>query len=182
MKGTTLIELMLALFISTLILSSIIGIYVATQSVQQMQIALTTLVENSHLAFSFLTSDIKKENKIQPYFNSEIKKGSMAFTVRHEIKNEINTYFIGKTKRNDARGNFIYALYQLDNQHRKLELVEGINDMKIQYTLLENNKMIERSAEEINNKSKIIGLSIMLTLTSLNTVPLQKNEYMYVSL
>lgn len=184
MKGTTLIELMLALFISTLILSSLIEVYIATQSINQTQCALSTIMVNSHIAFNFLKSDLKSgtDNKVQPYYDAKIKADSMGLTVQHVATNKINTYFVDKTLRINDRGESIYALYQLDTKNHKQELVEGINDMKIQYSILKNNKIIEINADEINNKSKIIGVSIMLTFASLNEFTLKKNEFMYVSI
>lgn len=184
MKGTTLIELMLALFISTLILSSLIEVYIATQSISQTQCALSTIIINSHIAFNFLRSDLKtgNDNKIQPYYDLKMKSGSMGFTVQHLDSHEVNTYFVAKTMRIDNRGEAIYALYKLDTEKHKQELVEGINDMQIQYTILKNNKIIEVNANQINSESKITGISIMLTFISLNEFHLQKNEFMYVSI
>ncbi|GEM_PF-5518852 len=184
MKGATLIELMLALFISTLILSSLIEVYIATQSISQTQCALSTIMINSHIAFNFLRSDLKSstENKVQPFYDAKMKETSMGFTVQNVATHAVNSYFVDKTMRIDDRGESIYALYQLDTEKHKRELVEGINDMKIQYTILKNNKIIETNADEINSESKIIGITIMLTFSSLNEFALQKNEFIYVSL
>lgn len=184
MKGATLIELMLALFISTLILSGLIEVYLATQSISQTQCALSTIMINSHIAFNFLRTDLKtgNENNIQSYYDIKIKAGSMGFTVQHLDSHKVNTYFVAKTMRINDRDEAIYALYQLDTEKHKRELVEGVNDMKIQYSILKNNKIIEINANEINKESKIIGMSIMLTFASLNEFSLQKNEFMYVSL
>ncbi len=184
MKGATLIELMLALFITTLILSGLMTIYLSTKSINQVQIALTTIMENSNIAFHFLNSDIKTGNKntVQPYYNTEMKTGSMALSVLHLTTNEINHYFIGKTARKNERGDSIYALYRFDGIHPKTELVEGVNDMRIQYAVLENNKIVESVEKEINSASKVVGISIMLTFSSINALSLQKNEYTYVSI
>ncbi len=183
-KGATLVEIMIALCISILLLSSLISVYLATQSINQMQLALITIMENSTVAFNFLRSDLKTEDEkqIRPYHDAAMKLGSMAFLVDHIKTNEMNYYFIGQTKRKTKQGGSIYALYRLDNKHPKTELVEGVNDMQIQYTILENNQMLNVNEKEIPPGAKIIGISLMLTFTSLNALSLQKSEYMYVSL
>lgn len=184
MKGATLIELLLALFISTLILSTLIEVYIATQSISQTQCAISNIMVNSHIAFHLLKSDLKSgaENKVQPYYDAKMKPNSMGFTVQHVETHEVNTYFVSKTLRINDRGEAIYALYQLNKNKYKRELVEGIHDMKIQYSILKNNRIIEVNSSELNSESKIIGISIMLTFSSLNKFSLQKNEFMYVSL
>lgn len=95
---------------------------------------------------------------------------------------KITTYFIGKTERHDATGAPIYALYKMDENFNKTELVEGIKNMKIDYDMVEQGKMIEHPANEVRNAAKIAGISIKLTLTSLNQIRLQKNVYTYVAL
>jgi Tfp pilus assembly protein PilV len=184
MRGVTLIELMLALFISTLILSALIAIYLATLSINQNQIALSAIIENSNMAVNFMSSDLRAagKKKVQPYYSAEMKPGSMALTVCHDLTNEINSYFIAKTKRKNKLGQPIYALYQYDNKHIKTELVEGVNDMNIQYTVVDHNQLKHVSENEINNSSNVIGISIMLSLSSLNEMILNKNEYFYVAI
>lgn len=280
MRGATLIELMLALLISTLIFSSLITVYLATQTVNQAQVALTTIQQNGRVATSLLSLDIKmagytgcaklrknypinysadfsltNENKIQPYHSTAIKVGSAALTVRHvagenavlikPMKNDsllyasakprffkgdllhlsdcsnaelfivkelirenngiqkilperplhalygensginrfnINTYFIGQTTRRNARGTAIYALYRQDIKLHKTELIEGVEDMKVKYNFLDNGRLYEIAEGEVNDWSRIAGVSIILTLTDLNSVLLKKNEYIYVSL
>ncbi|MCD6038674.1 MAG: hypothetical protein K0S27_74 [Gammaproteobacteria bacterium] len=280
MKGTTLIELMLALLISMLILSSLTAVYLATKKIIQTQEALTTILENSNIAIFLLNSDLKmagymgcaaqdknlviknkmawesiNKNKIQPYYTSDIKPDSEGFTVYHADKEnafllramltssllyssdkpffsegdlliitdckmselffvnkvikentgiqeiipekplsqlygqgakisrfDIHTYFIGKTPRYTAFNDPIYALYRLDQRSHKKELVEGVNNMKIDFTEVKNNQVVERPSKEMNPESQIIGVSIMLTFVSLNAFRLQKNEYIYVSI
>lgn len=183
-RGATLIELMLALMISMIILSSLIEIFISTQSVTQTQRAISTIMMNSDIAFHCIKSDLKSDSSIYltPFYNAQMKSQSMAFTINHIKINQKNTYFIGKTFRINALEEPIYALYKIDNNHRKQELVEGINNMMIRYYVLINNQVREIQPNEINQQSKIMGVSITLTLTSLNEKNMQKNEYMYVSI
>lgn len=59
---------------------------------------------------------------------------SRKFTGNPEVgKLIINTFFIGKTGRKYQDKEDIYALYSADITRRRLELVEGVQDMKVQY-------------------------------------------------
>lgn len=91
----------------------------------------------------------------------------------------VNTYFIGQTTRRDANGAVIYALYKQDIQWHKTELVEGVDDMQIKYIFLENGQLHALAEEEVNDWSKVVGVSIILTF---NAGSLQKREYIYVAL
>lgn len=62
-----------------------------------------------------------------------------------------NTYFIDKTKRLTIDGKPIFALFKLDIQGKKVERVEGINSMKVNW---------------IGNESDPKGISIELQLFS----------------
>ncbi len=279
-NGYALIELMLALLMSAFIVSSVFTIYLATQNINQAQIALTTIEERSRIAISLLSADLRmagytgcaklrtgyphsdyaafsltNENRIQPYHGIEVKEGSSGLTVRHadsqnavlltsmnqkEIlyissiphfslsdvllvsdckkselfkakevgmqhdgiqkivsekplhdlygKNaeislfDIDTYFVGRTNRLNVKGEAIYALYRLDNQFHKSEWIEGVEDMKMQYDILEGDRLVEKEEKEIIDWSKVVGISIMFTLSSNDTVPIKKNVYLYVSL
>jgi competence protein ComGC len=157
--GTTLIELMIALMISILIIGSVTEIYLATQAIQQNQIAMTTIVENSRIAKNFLKSTV-----------AQIKQYDQ------------NSYFIGKTDRFDAKGDAIYALYHQDSHAKKMELVEGVNKMKIKYAVLKNNELVEHPIEEITDWSKVRGVAIEWVFASLNASTMEKTEYEYIAL
>ncbi len=120
-NGFSLIELLTALFISCLILSSVLSVYLATQSLNQEQAALIEIIEKSNIATHFLKSEFNPIHtvKVWPYHYAEIKPNSMAITVYHQTTQEKNTFFVGKTKRNNDRGNPIYALYRLDTKDKK---------------------------------------------------------------
>jgi hypothetical protein len=152
---------MVALTLSLLILSSLSAIYLATQHSQQTQTAIITLIENSRIAKSFLKSAIKNNTL------------------------EIKYYFIEKTNRKDATGAPIYALYHQDTTSKpfkKIELVEGVNEMKVKYTVLENHQLVEYFPNQITDESKVKGVSIKLLFSSLNQTHLEKSEYVYVAL
>ncbi|MCE3239302.1 MAG: hypothetical protein K0R24_2283 [Gammaproteobacteria bacterium] len=157
---------MIALTLSLLILTSLSAVYLATQHSQQTQTAIITLIENSRIAKSFLKSALKNH----PLENNKLG---------------INYYFIEKTNRKDTVGAAIYALYYQDTTSKpfkKIELVEGINEMKIKYTVLENHQLVEYPADQITESSKVRAVSIKLLFSSLNQAHLKKSEYLYVAL
>lgn len=277
--GFTLIELMLALLISSLILCSLSFIYLTCEKNQKTQAALMTIQENSRIAKEILGSAIHtagyigcvkltkhflitndypvqltENSKMKPYAGNEKKPGSDAFSIiqantvnayliqsmndysrlivstsllfeeeelmvisdcksadifkiqqvinmgtmqiiipERPLKKlyglyaevgqlENNTYYIAKTDRIDEARSPVYALYKKDIYSRKTEILDGINNMKINYAVSENGQLRQRRGDEINAQSKIVGISIMLELSSLNRVAMNKNVFYYVSL
>lgn len=92
---------------------------------------------------------------------------------------ENNSYYIGQTTRVDEDGKPIFVLYKLDSNDRKLELVEGINDMQIDFTILSDGSL---SQSKTANGPELLGVAVELTLSGLNHFPLFKKEYNYVAL
>jgi type IV pilus assembly protein PilW len=97
-------------------------------------------------------------------------------------KLEINTYFIGQTKRKDTHGHYIEALYKKDISGHKSELVEGVSALTIRYTVVENKKIMDLVADEVNDWSSVVGVSLQLEFSTLNNFLLKKTEYTYVRL
>ncbi len=95
---------------------------------------------------------------------------------------EKNSYFLAKTTRVDEAQQPVYALYKSDIQQKKTELVEGMNDSKIIYTLLEDGKFIEKTSNNVIDWSKVAGISIAFIFSSMNSIPLQKKEFTYVAI
>jgi hypothetical protein len=91
----------------------------------------------------------------------------------------IDSYYIAKTTRKDKKGNFIYALYHEDIHARKLEIVEGVEDMKISYGVLENNHLTEYPSEKITREHQIVSVTFELLFSSF---PLTKRGFMTVAL
>lgn len=81
---------------------------------------------------------------------------------------QVDSYFIGKTTRKSVHGEPIYALYQSDVTGRVFELVEGVNDMQIQY---------------INDShDHLVSISLQLQLRAVGDYSLEKQVVMYVAL
>ena len=124
------------------------------------------------------------------FFPKQIKKmhGAQMIETNHPLKFlydrfaevselETQTFFVAQTGRYTEQGQPISALYV-----NKTELVEGVDTIKFQYTILLNHSLIEKNADELDGNEKIRGISIELTLSSLNSFPLQKKAYTYVAL
>jgi hypothetical protein len=94
---------------------------------------------------------------------------SALYKLNAEVRQlEVNTYFIGETERKTQRDAVIFSLYKKDIHQHKLELVEGINDMKVNI--------------DVNQKGQQQGVSIELNVGSLNDFILQKIWFIYVAL
>ncbi len=276
--GVTLIECMVAILISSLVLSSLTVLYIATQKNLERQEALMTIQENSRVALHILDSAIKtagyigcarltndfpftsdmvlnEKNKIQSYMHGQIKPGSDAITIMranpindnlvinmvdhlhvtisadlsfdkrnhaliadcesaelfrvadvnsigsnlqiivsekplHKLYSyqaelsqfEINSYFVAKTERLDQNGNPIYALYMRDIDANKTELVEGVNDMHIEYSVVENGRLQDKNANQIQDWSQVVGIAMTLVFSGLNQAHVTQKEYLYVAL
>jgi hypothetical protein len=81
---------------------------------------------------------------------------------------EINSFYMEKTHRVDVKGSPIYALYQIDIHHNKLEIIEGIKFLKMQV--------------DYDEGKNAMGVAIEFTLASLNYFSLEKNGFIYAGL
>jgi hypothetical protein len=77
----------------------------------------------------------------------------------------INSFYIQKTKRLHQDGTPIYALYRQDIQHRKIALVEGVEQMNIQYSIKQNNTLINLPANAILDWQAVVGVAIDLQIS-----------------
>jgi Tfp pilus assembly protein PilW len=95
----------------------------------------------------------------------------------------ITTYFIAKTRRKNRDGTPIYSLFVKDQQKRAAELVENVKKMTIRYAINQDantrgRTIIEVTQDKIDDWSKVVGVAIDLTLTSL---PLEKDWHLYAT-
>lgn len=93
-----------------------------------------------------------------------------------------NSYFISKTDRNNADGSKLYALYVKDIHGRKEELVEGICNMRILYSILKDEQIFNVSESQVADWSLVRGVSFSLELNSVGKFHLKKEFYLYVAL
>lgn len=97
-------------------------------------------------------------------------------------KLEQQSYFVSITGRVGEDHQPIYALYEKDNNDHKQELAEGVDDLKIRYTILENGTLVEHESNTIVNAENVIGVSLTLTFSTSSLFALHKKWYTYVAL
>lgn len=94
---------------------------------------------------------------------------------------EIESYYIGKTDRLDKYHQTVYALFSKDIYGNKVELVEGVSKMKISFTTIEDNLLIEHPIKELTNSAEIKGISFVFDVVA-SSIQLHKKWYLYVVL
>jgi hypothetical protein len=256
MNGMTMLELMIAVFLSVFILLSLMSLYFGVQKNILMNAALMNIQNNIRVTSQILRKAVLNaglvisENPLHSYESPDMKTTTEAFTVRgansdtvnvitpmknlneicvtntsrfsvgdtlviddaktydtfivKDIKNNfiitqdplqkryqknaevaayfMDSYYIGKTNRFNRDGSKLYALYVEDIHGRKTELVEGVSNMKISYSVLYHDVLKNVSQSEVSDWSQVRGISITLELTSLNASTLKKEAYVYFTL
>lgn len=108
---------------------------------------------------------------------------SKFYPVHSEVnKLDVQAYFVGLTKRMDKDHHPISALFLKNNAGKKQELVENISNMKIYFSQIENNRLIEHALNELTDSSDIKNISFIIDLTSNTGLDLHKKRYVYVAL
>ncbi len=92
---------------------------------------------------------------------------------------ENNTYFVAPTKRLDQENKVIYALWMQDGKGHQRELVEGVRNMQLTYTVYQNGKWVEVKSSAVHEWSKVKGVAITLDLAQ---GVLHKKWYVYAAL
>lgn len=77
-----------------------------------------------------------------------------------------NLYYVGKTKRYNAMGKPIYALYSTDFNGRTLELVEGVEQLEFWYGFLHDGQIIYQKSQQIQNWHAIVSVRLKALLNS----------------
>lgn len=95
---------------------------------------------------------------------------------------EMNSYFIANTGRVDENHQPIYALYDKNLTQQKTELVQGVDQMQVEYISQQGNKLIQHHWNANVDSDALSGISLQLTLSSLTHQILKKNWYIYVAL
>lgn len=103
----------------------------------------------------------------------------------YKIYSQVNTYqhesyYIARTHRHDKYHQIIDALYRKNDY--KTEMIEGISDMKIFYSVIEEGVMQDIASRDFNGNNNIAGIAIFLKYTSLIERNFHKMQNIYVSL
>ncbi|MGE3318750.1 MAG: PilW family protein [Candidatus Berkiella sp.] len=75
-------------------------------------------------------------------------------------------YYVGKTKRLNAKGKPIYALYSTDFNGRTLELVEGVEQLDFSYGYFLDGRLVYNKAQQIQNWGEIVSVRLSALLNS----------------
>lgn len=118
-----------------------------------------------------LSNGLQKIISNKPLHTNYLKNSEISYLVE-------NHYFIGKTKYQYADGSVISALYVKKINHRKIELVDGVEDMKIIYFVKQHHTYIRQHARDITDWSRVVGVSVELLLKAL---PFKKTWYLYAA-
>jgi len=97
-------------------------------------------------------------------------------------KLEMEAFFIGKTKRFNEKHNAIYAFYSKDMSGKKTEWIENVSQMKIFFSVLQHNRLVDYPIASIKNADDIKGVSFDLDLILRSKTELHKNWNIYVAL
>ncbi|SRR5579885_1135090 len=89
---------------------------------------------------------------------------------------EINRYFVANTGRTDRDGSPMYSLYREDIHHVKSELVEGVSDMRILYSVYKAGAYTDVPAASVTDWSQVKGVSIDLLVSGTQS---KKTWHMY---
>ncbi len=136
---------------------------------------------------NLLISDCKTIESFQIKSISSLSGGikkivsSVPISKRYEKNAEINkleiiSYFVGDTSRINDKGQPIYAFYS-KTDGIKTELVENVDDMKLFFSTIEDNALVEYPAEDFPVLNEIVGVSFEFGLSNL-----RKKWDVYVSL
>lgn len=117
-----------------------------------------------------------KNQKITSY--KPLKKLYKSYAQVNAYQHE--SYYIANTHRYDKYHQIIYALYRKDS--RKTEMIEGISDMKIFYSVLKESIMQDIASRDFNENNDITGVAILIKHMSLIERNFEKIQNIYVSL
>lgn len=104
------------------------------------------------------------------------KKHSQVNLYQHE------SYYIERTNRYDEYHQMIDAFYRKNKDGKKTEMIEGINDMKIFYSIIKDGNMTDIPTGHFYETGDITGISILLKHASLIERGLNKAQYIYVAI
>lgn len=103
----------------------------------------------------------------------------------YKIYSQVNTYqhesyYIARTHRYNKYHQVIDALYRKNDY--KTEMIEGISDMKIFYSVIKEGVLQDVASRDFNENNAITGIAILLKHTSLIERDFNKIQNIYVSL
>jgi len=88
------------------------------------------------------------------------------------------SYYIRKTTRKNNEGQRIYSLYRINSGSRAEELIEGVQDMHIEYGVSNNDTLlIYKKANQITDWQHVRSVRIALLLNTVDGVNANQRQY-----
>ena len=163
MRGFTLMEMLIALALMSLVILGVSRVYVGVKSGYVDQQAWLQIAQRAGLAAMYLGTVVRQagddgcdqrpvlpavavhapDEYMSRYLQRNQQKDSDALTISacrvHKGKEQFisTSYFVAKTSRKDARGDPIYALYEKIGVSPRLELVDHVDDLRVSYAVLD---------------------------------------------
>jgi hypothetical protein len=91
----------------------------------------------------------------------------------------VNHYYVADTKRVDRHHMPIYSLFVRDVNQHKTELISGINELNITYTIRKNGRLQELEADQVDDWGEVVGVGMKIVF---NAFSLKKNWYLFAAL
>jgi len=189
--GFSLIELIVALFLSSTLMAGLATVYLSVRSSYRFQNSFANIQEKIRLTneilnkrvylagFSECENKTKIINQKQAIKGSQGQSGNDVLTLGecypdkgHERFAHLS-YFVAKTSRVNKQSKPIYALFVRKNSGRRLEIAEGISQMQVRY----GNHYL--SASQVKDWLSINSVQITLLFNSVNAVLREPKSYWF---
>lgn len=209
--GFSLIEILSATLLGSLLLMVLIEVYISVKTSYLFNSALTHIQQQGQLAIYLLNNKIHAAGfngcqKGKPYVNqAQAVQGYTSETVpRHWglhslpgadilIIGECQSYhgkqqfvqeafFIGDTYRKNQAGEPIYALFSKTLSSERVELIPGIENMKLRYGVSKANGLdVEKylTAKQIQDWKMVRSIQLALVLNSVESILKKSKPYVF---
>lgn len=162
-KGFGLIEILISLFLSSLLLILLIKIFSIFESNANLISAINDIQDRGRMAFFILSNDIRMAgygkctsenniNSIEGYTDKNVPKQYLILAkentdiliisrcIKKNDRNEMikKAYFISNTYRTNRQNKPIYSLFEKRLPGKRRELIPNVINMKINYGIKEN--------------------------------------------
>ncbi len=162
--GFVLIELMIALALGLIIISGLLGVYVAAYQIDQEEMMLNNNQADADLAITLLQLAVHKADVV-------CAKDDHTLTVRYTQNGLVmqETYFLSKN-----------SLFEDNENNKQQEKVRNISAMNFLFTIKDNsNYFSDVSADAVKDWSHVLGVRIQVIVGS---KPYVKTWYSYAAL
>lgn len=191
MQGFTLLEMILACALSTLLIAGLLKIFLGLQHSITLQKTIADMQERGRFAVILLKNFIRKSGKndcellkpvgnaLREYHSQQVMPNTDAIVVktcRHYLKKMRylpTALYIARTTRRNSSGETITALFEKNLLSQRRELIENVRDMQIRYGIASpSGSEIAHTvpAEQVTDWKQVKSVAISLLLVSMRSV------------